>query len=30
VITLGVIVALGVLATNITTKIGNVATDLTP
>ena len=28
VITLGVIVALGTLATNITTKIGNVATDL--
>jgi Flp pilus assembly pilin Flp len=30
VITLGVIVALGVLATNITAKIGNVASDLTP
>ena len=28
VITLGVIVALGVLATNITTKIGNVSSDL--
>ena len=30
VITLGVIVALGTLATNITAKIGNVASDLTP
>jgi Flp pilus assembly pilin Flp len=30
VITLGVIVALGTLATNITGKIGKVATDLTP
>jgi Flp pilus assembly pilin Flp len=30
VITLGVIVALGVLATNITGKITNVATDLKP
>jgi Flp pilus assembly pilin Flp len=30
VITLGVIIALGTLATNITTKIGNVASDLTP
>ena len=30
VITLGVIVALGVLATNITSKITSVATDLKP
>jgi Flp pilus assembly pilin Flp len=30
VITLGVIIALGTLATNITGKIGKVATDLAP
>jgi Flp pilus assembly pilin Flp len=30
VITLGVILALGTLATNITGKIGSVASDLTP